>query len=64
MKAADLARKNSEATRALAMKEEILENELGEIQKVLLAMQVNASHLRSILLLTHFKPPSVDIPLG
>ncbi|XP_074371881.1 uncharacterized protein LOC141712737 isoform X2 [Apium graveolens] len=39
-KAADLARKNSEATRALAMKEDILENELGEIQKVLLAMQV------------------------
>ncbi|XP_058092145.1 uncharacterized protein LOC131238036 [Magnolia sinica] len=37
--AAALAQKNSEATRALAMQEEILERELGEIQKVLLAMQ-------------------------
>ncbi|WOK92182.1 hypothetical protein Cni_G00873 [Canna indica] len=36
---AALAQKNSEATRALAMQEEILEKELGEIQKVLLAMQ-------------------------
>ncbi|KAJ0040609.1 hypothetical protein Pint_27604 [Pistacia integerrima] len=37
--AATLAQKNSEATRALAMQEDILEKELGEIQKVLLAMQ-------------------------
>ncbi|CAA7395131.1 unnamed protein product [Spirodela intermedia] len=36
---AALAQKNSEATRALAMHEDILEKELGEIQKVLLAMQ-------------------------
>ncbi|XP_078429683.1 uncharacterized protein LOC144701792 [Wolffia australiana] len=36
---AALAQKNSEATRALAMREDILEKELGEIQKVLLAMQ-------------------------
>ncbi|XP_022739287.1 uncharacterized protein LOC111291679, partial [Durio zibethinus] len=36
---AALAQKNSEATRALAAREDILEKELGEIQKVLLAMQ-------------------------
>ncbi|XVE83112.1 hypothetical protein DITRI_Ditri16bG0061400 [Diplodiscus trichospermus] len=36
---AALAQKNSEATRALAAQENILEKELGEIQKVLLAMQ-------------------------
>lgn len=36
---AALAQKNSEATRALAAQEDILEKELGEIQKVLLAMQ-------------------------
>ncbi|PON90913.1 Transmembrane protein [Trema orientale] len=36
---AALAQKNSEATRALAIQEGILEKELGEIQKVLLAMQ-------------------------
>ncbi|KAK0606068.1 hypothetical protein LWI29_033848 [Acer saccharum] len=36
---AALAQKNSEATRTLAMQEEVLEKELGEIQKVLLAMQ-------------------------
>ncbi|XP_056161069.1 uncharacterized protein LOC130135579 [Syzygium oleosum] len=34
-----LAQKNSEATRALAMPEDILEKELGEMQKVLLEMQ-------------------------
>ncbi|XP_011100044.1 uncharacterized protein LOC105178294 [Sesamum indicum] len=34
-----LVQKNSEATRALAAQEDILEKELGEIQKVLLAMQ-------------------------
>lgn len=39
-KTAALAQKNSEATRALAVQEDILEKELGEIQKVLLAMQV------------------------
>lgn len=38
--AAALAQKNSEATRILAEQEEILEKELGEIQNVLLAMQV------------------------
>ncbi|KAL9463944.1 hypothetical protein AB3S75_001695 [Citrus x aurantiifolia] len=37
--AAALAQKNSEATKALAMQEDVLEKELGEIQKVLLAMQ-------------------------
>lgn len=37
--AAALAQKNSEATRALAVQEDVLEKELGEIQKVLLAMQ-------------------------
>ncbi|KAK8578031.1 hypothetical protein V6N13_076700 [Hibiscus sabdariffa] len=37
--AAALAQKNSEATRALAAQEDILEKELQEIQKVLLAMQ-------------------------
>lgn len=42
MKTAALAQKNSEATRALAVQEDILEKELGEIQKVLLAMQVNS----------------------
>ncbi|XP_010463266.1 PREDICTED: uncharacterized protein LOC104743932 [Camelina sativa] len=36
---AALAQKNSEATRVLAAQQEILEKELGEIQKVLLAMQ-------------------------
>lgn len=36
---ATLAQKNSEATRALALQGERLEKELGEIQKVLLAMQ-------------------------
>ncbi|URE47493.1 hypothetical protein MUK42_25141 [Musa troglodytarum] len=36
---AALSQKNSEATRALAMQEDILEKELSEIQKVLLAMQ-------------------------
>ncbi|XP_019172254.1 PREDICTED: uncharacterized protein LOC109167645 [Ipomoea nil] len=36
---AALAQKNSEATRALAVQGEVLEKELGEIQKVLLAMQ-------------------------
>ncbi|KAI3992951.1 hypothetical protein MKX01_009694 [Papaver californicum] len=37
--AAALAQKNSEATRELAVHEDHLEKELGEIQKVLLAMQ-------------------------
>ncbi|KAG6717461.1 hypothetical protein I3842_04G101100 [Carya illinoinensis] len=37
---AALTQKNSESTRMLAVQEEILEKELGEIQKVLLAMQV------------------------
>lgn len=39
-KTAALAQKNSEATRALVVQSDILEKELGEIQKVLLAMQV------------------------
>ncbi|KAL5705196.1 hypothetical protein ACHQM5_023532 [Ranunculus cassubicifolius] len=37
--AAALSLKNSEATQALGMQKDILEKELGEIQKVLLAMQ-------------------------
>ncbi|XP_073103601.1 uncharacterized protein [Elaeis guineensis] len=37
---AALAQKNSDATRALAVQEAVLERELGEIQKVLLAMQL------------------------
>ena len=40
LKTEALAQTNSEATRALAVQEDILEKELGEIQKVLLAMQV------------------------
>ncbi|TQD79458.1 hypothetical protein C1H46_034977 [Malus baccata] len=40
-----LAQKNSEATQALAAQEDILEKELGEIQKVLLAMQISAAFL-------------------
>uniref|UniRef100_J3MTY7 Uncharacterized protein n=1 Tax=Oryza brachyantha TaxID=4533 RepID=J3MTY7_ORYBR len=36
---ATLAQKNSEATRVLAAKEDFLEKELGEIQKVLFVMQ-------------------------
>ncbi|KAL3591565.1 hypothetical protein D5086_010205 [Populus alba] len=39
LKTAALAQKNSEATRALALQENILEKELGEMQKILLAMQ-------------------------
>ncbi|KAG6635845.1 hypothetical protein CIPAW_11G071200 [Carya illinoinensis] len=39
LKTATLTQKNSESTRMLAVQEEILEKELGEIQKVLLAMQ-------------------------
>jgi len=42
MKTAALAQKNSEAARALALQSDILEKELGEVQKVLLAMQVIA----------------------
>lgn len=42
-KTAALAQKNSEATRVIAAQQEILEKELGEIQKVLLAMQVYIS---------------------
>ena len=40
LKTAALAQKNSEAARALAVQSDILEKELGEIQQVLLAMQV------------------------
>lgn len=40
LQTAALTQKNSKATQALAVQEEILEKELGEIQKVLLAMQV------------------------
>lgn len=40
LQTAALAQKNSEATRALAIQEEILEKELKEIQKILLGMQV------------------------
>lgn len=45
MQTAALAQKNSEVTRALAVQEEILEKELGEIQKVLLAMQVSIIYI-------------------
>ncbi|XP_074308739.1 uncharacterized protein LOC141643466 [Silene latifolia] len=38
-KAAALAQKNSEAIRDLAVQEDVLENEIAEVQKVLLAMQ-------------------------
>lgn len=41
LQTAALSQKNSETTRALAMQEDILEKELSEIQKVLLAMQVS-----------------------
>ncbi|XP_060974835.1 uncharacterized protein LOC115696930 isoform X2 [Cannabis sativa] len=37
--AAALAHKNSEATRALAIQDDNLEKELGEMQKAMLAMQ-------------------------
>ncbi|KAL3630521.1 hypothetical protein CASFOL_023505 [Castilleja foliolosa] len=43
---AALAQKNSEFTRALAAQEDILENELGEIQKALLAMQRHYANLK------------------
>jgi hypothetical protein len=43
LKTAALAQKNSEATRALALQENILEKELGETQKILLAMQVSSA---------------------
>ncbi|RRT57835.1 hypothetical protein B296_00018700, partial [Ensete ventricosum] len=49
LQTAALAQKNSEATRALAMQEDILEKELGEIQKVLLAMQVSLLFTRVII---------------
>ena len=48
MQTSAMAQKNSEATRILAMREDILEKELSEIQKVLLAMQVHS--IDSILL--------------
>lgn len=41
LKSAALAQRNSEDTRTLVMQEDVLEKELLEIQKVLLAMQVN-----------------------
>ena len=47
VKTAALAQKNSEATRALAIQEDMLEKELGEIQKVLLAMQVRIYFLKN-----------------
>jgi len=37
------AQKNFEATRSLALQADILEKELGEIQKVLLAMHVSVT---------------------
>lgn len=40
LKTAALAQRNSEDTRTLAVQEDILEKELLEMQKVLLAMQV------------------------
>ncbi|WJX53463.1 hypothetical protein P8452_39453 [Trifolium repens] len=47
---AALAQKNSEAARALAMQSEILEKELGETQKVLLAMQVQQQKQLDLIL--------------
>ncbi|PWA88709.1 hypothetical protein CTI12_AA117190 [Artemisia annua] len=47
---AELAQKNSEATRALAMQEDNLEKELAEIQKVLLAMQDQQSKQLELIL--------------
>ncbi|KAL6993167.1 hypothetical protein U1Q18_011284 [Sarracenia purpurea var. burkii] len=48
-----LAQKNSEATRALAVQADILEKELSEIQKVLLAMQQQQEkQLKLILAIT------------
>lgn len=40
LKSASIAQKNSEATRAITVQYEILEKEIHEIQKVLLALQV------------------------
>ncbi|XP_008776023.2 uncharacterized protein LOC120111028 isoform X2 [Phoenix dactylifera] len=48
---ATLAQKNSEATRALAVQEAVLERELGEIQKVLLAMQAGLKYTKTVWLL-------------
>lgn len=42
LKTAVLAQRNSEDTRTLAVQEDMLEKELLEMQKVLLAMQVKA----------------------
>lgn len=56
LKTAALAQKNSEATRVLAAQQEILEKELGEIQKVLLAMQV-------YITIASFKPETVCFPI-
>jgi len=44
LKTSALAQKNSEATRALAAQADILEKELVEVQKVLLAMQVKTKN--------------------
>jgi hypothetical protein len=40
LQTAALAQKNSEATRILSAQEDLLEKEIGTIQKVLYAMQV------------------------
>lgn len=47
---AALVQKNSEATQALAAQGDNLEKELGEIQKVLLSMQVDINSDRMIML--------------
>lgn len=58
MQTAVLAQKNSEATRVLALQTEILEKELGEIQMVLLAMQVRYTSL--VLKWQCWWPPSYE----
>ncbi|XP_042039144.1 uncharacterized protein LOC121784932 [Salvia splendens] len=49
---AALARKNSEVTRALAAREDVLEKELGEIHTVLLAMQEQQEKVLNLILAT------------
>ncbi|KAL1568063.1 hypothetical protein AAHA92_03470 [Salvia divinorum] len=49
---AALARKNSEVTRALAAREDVLEKELSEIHNVLLAMQEQQEKVLNLILAT------------
>ncbi|KAG6386683.1 hypothetical protein SASPL_151853 [Salvia splendens] len=52
LETAALARKNSEVTRALAAREDVLEKELGEIHTVLLAMQEQQEKVLNLILAT------------